>query len=106
MCFYFARQSFEESFFFQLAFPDNDQIPAELLQLFFRISVPLNIPLEFLLPEFHIRGWGRRLPTSRMPMPETASHLDNSPIFRENNIGMPRQTFDMKPETEAMPEKE
>ena len=106
MFFYFVRQSFEESFFFQLAFPDNDQIPTELLQLFFRISVPLNIPLEFLLPEFHIRGWGRCLSAARMSMPETAAHLDNSPIFRENNIGMPRQTFDMKPETEAMPEKE
>ena len=104
MFFYFIRQCFEESFFFQLAFPDHNQIPTELLQLFFRISVPLNIPLEFLLPEFRIRGWGRRLPTSRMPMPETATHLDNSPIFREDNIRMPWQIFDMKPKTESLSE--
>lgn len=104
MCFYFARQSFEESFFFQFAFPDHDQIPAELLQLFSRISIPLDIPLEFLLPEFRIRGWRRRLSASRMPMPETAAHLDYCLVLRQDNIGMARQIFDMKTETEAMPE--
>lgn len=39
-------------------------------------------------------------------MPETATHLDNSLIFRKNDIGMSRQIFDMKPEAESMTEKE
>ena len=102
--FYFVRQSFEESFFFQLAFPDHNQIPAEPFQLFFRITVSVDIAFEFLLPEFNICGWGRRMTTSRMPMPETATHLDNSPIFREDNIRMPWQIFDMKPKTESLSE--
>ena len=54
MFFYFTRQSIEESFFFQLAFPDNNQIPAELFQLLFRLPVSVDIPFEFFLPEFHI----------------------------------------------------
>ena len=102
MFFYFARQSFEESFFFQLAFPGHDQMPAELLQLFFRIPVSVNIPFEFLLPKFRIRGWCRRLSASRMPMPETAPNLNNSPIFRKDNIRMPRQIFEMKTEAKSL----
>lgn len=51
MFFYFVRQSFEESVFLQLTLPDHNQIPAELFQLFFRFSVPVDIPLEFLLPD-------------------------------------------------------
>ena len=49
-----VRQSLEKSVLFQLAFPDHDQIPAELVQLFFCFLVSVNIPFEFLLPEFNI----------------------------------------------------
>ena len=106
MFFYFVRQSFKKSGIFQLALPDNNQPPSKLFQSFFRVPVPLDIPLEFFLPEFHIRGGSRCLSAPRMPMPETATHLDNSSIFRQNDIGMPRQIFDMKPEAESMTEKE
>ena len=87
--FYFVRQSFEESFFFQLAFPDHNQIPAEPFQLFFCITVSVDIGFEFLLPEFNICGWGRRMTTSRMPMPETATHLDERAALRNHDVGMP-----------------
>ena len=49
-----VRQSLEKSVLSQLAFPDHDQIPAELVQLFFRFPVSVDIPFEFLLPEFNI----------------------------------------------------
>lgn len=54
MFFYFTRKCFKESFIFQLTFPDNNQIPAEVLQLLFRIPVSVDIPFEFLLPKFNI----------------------------------------------------
>ena len=103
MFFYFARQSFKESVIFQFALPDNNQLPTKLFQSSFRVSIPGDIPLEFFLPEFHIRGGSCCLSASRMPMPETSPHLDNSSIFRENNIRMPRQIFYMKPKAESMP---
>ena len=78
MFFYFVRQSFEESVFLQLTLPDHNQIPAELFQLFFRFSVPVDIPLEFLLPEFDVCGRCGRLAASRMPMPEASSDFNHS----------------------------
>ena len=80
------------------------QIPAELIQLFFRFLVSVNIPFEFLLPEFDISGRCGCLPASRMTMPETAADLNDRLVFRQHDVRMSRQIFDMKSETESMPE--
>ena len=81
MFFYFVRQSFEESVFLQLTLPDHNQIPAELFQLFFRFSVPVDIPLEFLLPEFDVCGRCGRLAASRMPMPKKMTNSVSESSF-------------------------
>ena len=88
MFFYFVRQSFEEAVFLQLTLPDHNQIPAEFLQLFFSFSVSLDIPIEFLPPEFDICGRCRCLTASGMPMPEASSDFNHSFVFWQNDIRM------------------
>lgn len=39
-------------------------------------------------------------------MPKTTANLDNCFVFWKDNVGMSRQTFDMKSETESVSEKE
>ena len=97
-----VRQGFKETVVFQLAFPHHYQIPAELAQLFFRLLVPLDVPFEFLLPEFNIRGGRCCLSAAMMPMPEAPTHLNHSSVFRENNIGMPWQGFYMETKSKSL----
>ena len=39
-------------------------------------------------------------------MPKTTANLDNCFVFWKDNVGMSRQTFDMKSETESVSEEE
>ena len=66
---------------FQVALPDNDNIPSQRNQLRSVPVITLNIFKKFFLPEFFIRGGSWRISASGMPMPEAAMHKDDSPIF-------------------------
>ena len=97
-----VRKGFEKTISFQLAFPHHYQTPAELFQPFFRLLVPIDVPFELIPPEFDIRGRCRRPLAPGMPMPETPPYLDNRPVLRQDDVRMPRQFFDVKPEAEAL----
>jgi hypothetical protein len=79
----------------QLAFPHYQNLPAELLQGRAIAPVSRDVPLEFLKPERHIRGWGGGSLATFVAMPETSMNEDHSLVFRENYIWGSRQVPSM-----------
>ena len=104
MIFDSVRQGFKKTVLFQLAFPHHYQVPVELVQLFFRFLVPVDITFELFPPEFDIRGWRRCPLASRVTMPETPANLNDRLVFRQNDVRMTRQIFDMQTEAKSIPE--
>ncbi len=85
----------------QITFPDRDDGPAVCLQRRPISSIPFDITIELVLPEFGSRGGCCGVPAAFMPMPETAVDKDRSVVFRQNDIGFSGKVFRMKPEPET-----
>ena len=77
--------------FLDFAFPDDNDMPASLLQrgLFFFIT--LDVALEFLRPEFHVGFRHRGDFAAFVAMPETAVDENHRMPFGQNDIGMSGQ---------------
>jgi hypothetical protein len=71
---------------FSLAFPDNSNLPACLLQLKELIFIPLHIPPKLFDPELNPGLWCVSVLAIPMSVPETAMYEDNDFILRKNNI--------------------
>lgn len=83
------------------AFPDDDHAPALPLQGTPVPGVPLDVPLEFLLPEVRARRRRSRVPAPAMTMPETSMHEDHGTMLGQHDIRRAGQPPIVQPEPEA-----
>lgn len=81
----------------QGALPNDAHTPATLAKHCRMACVPVDISLEFLLPEFCVCLWDGGVSTALVPVPETAMNEYHGPVFRKHQIGRARQISDMKP---------
>ncbi len=90
---------------FQLALPDNDDIPPLGFQLSPNILVTFLILCDFRHPEIHIGLGDGIVFTPFMAVPETTVDEDDCTVLWENDIGGTRQAFIIHPIAESqMPE--
>jgi hypothetical protein len=89
----------------QGTFPDDSHTPSKVAKHRCVAHVPVDISLEFLLPEFAVRLWRRGVPTAFVPVPETAMNEYHGPVFMEYQIWRSRQILYMKPVPESPGEK-
>ena len=87
--------------FLDFAFPDDNDMPAGLLQrgLFFFIT--FNVALEFFRPEFHVRFGHRGDFAAFMAMPEAAVDENHRMPFGQNDVGMAGQLWGVEAVAEA-----
>jgi hypothetical protein len=72
--------------FFDFAFPNDQYVPPQFTESFYRPSISIDIGAELVLPEFDI-GLGRRGITAiRMPMPKTTVDEYDLPAGREYQV--------------------
>lgn len=88
----------------QGAFPNDSHTPSKIVKHCCMARVPVDISLEFLLPEFAVRLWRGGVPTAFVPVPETAVNEDHGPVFREHKIGRARQISYVKPVPKSLGE--
>ena len=82
--------------FLDFAFPDDNHMPAGLLQGGLLFLIAFNVALEFLRPEFHIRFRHCGDFAAFMAMPETTVDENHRMPFGQNDIGMSGQFRRMK----------
>lgn len=63
------------------------------------LGIPRDGSIEFRFPKVAARRGCGRSRATLMTMPETAVNEDRELVFRENDIGAPRQIAPMQPET-------
>ena len=92
--FYFSTKSTESLLcdcFFQLAFPNDEDPPAEFCQLLCNVGIPLFVRRQFLLPKIRIRCRKFRPLATVMLMPKTTMNEYHGPILGEDDIRRTRQ---------------
>jgi hypothetical protein len=67
-------------------FPNTRDPEIAVAQLMYVCSVPLNIALDFCVPEWGISFWD--VAASGAAVPEAAVHKDRDLFFEENKIGI------------------
>ena len=77
--------------FFDFAFPNDNDMPARLLQRGLLLFIAFNVAFEFLRPEFHIRFRHCGDFAAFMAMPETTVDENHRMPFGQNDIGMSGQ---------------
>jgi hypothetical protein len=86
-----------------LAFPDNEDSPAEPSQCTAHACIALHGHHELGLPKLSIALWRRCDGTLRVPMPETSMHEYNGPVPAENDVGLAGQARDVDAESKPEP---
>lgn len=83
-------------------FPNYVDMPTRFNQLFFLSIIPLNVFVEFIVPEFNAAF--RRICkfASFMPVPEATMHKNYSLIFRKGNIRCPWQICIMQRKSKSL----
>ena len=61
----------------RLAFPDDQSLPAESIELLLIVVVPSDIAIKFLAPILHIGLWSACQRAILMPVPEAAMDKDD-----------------------------
>lgn len=82
---------------FQLALPNNDDIPPQSLQLPPYFLVPFFVPSNLSHPEFRVCFRYRVILTVCMTMPKATMYKDNSSIFWKHYIRPSRKTLVIYP---------
>ena len=82
--------------FLDFAFPNNDDMPASLLQRGLLFFITLDVAFEFLLPEFHVGFRHRGDFAAFMAMPKATIDKNHRMPFGQNDIGMSGQFWRMK----------
>ena len=78
---------------FQLAFPQDDGVPAEQTELDAFLHVALAVALNLGSPEGGACLGQDEVRAIFVAMPETSVDEDDCPIFSQHNVGGARQTF-------------
>lgn len=81
---------------FQSAFPDDSHAPAKGAEHFRMMPVAINIPLEFLLPEFLIGPGSGCVAAAFMSVPKTAMDEYHRSVLRKHKVWGARQLPHMK----------
>ena len=87
--------------FLDFAFPDDNDMPAGLLQRGLLFFIALDVALEFLRPEFHVGFRHGGDFAAFMAMPEAAVDENHRMPFGQNDIGMSGQFRRMETVAEA-----
>ena len=74
--------------FFDFAFPDDNDMPAGLLQCGLFSFITFDVAFEFLFPEFHVGFWHCGDFAAFMAMPEATVDENHRMPFGQNDIGM------------------
>ena len=82
--------------FLDFAFPDDNDMPAGLLQRGLLFFIALDVALEFLRPEFYIRFRHCGDFAAFMAMPEATVDENHRMPFGQNDIGMSGQFWRME----------
>ena len=77
--------------FLDFAFPDDNHMPACLLQGGLLFLIAFNVALEFLRPEFHVGFRHGGDFAAFMAMPEATIDENHRMPFGQNDIGMSGQ---------------
>lgn len=91
---------------FQLALPYSDTVPPHCGKLALLLFVANAVALYLGPPERRVGLWHHEVPTTFVPMPEAAVDEDDSPVFAQDNVRMPRQTWVVQPVAEPSAEQE
>ena len=83
---------------FQLAFPDDDDIPAQSVESTIILLISCPVPCKLRFPEFHIRFRYDEVTAALMSMPETTVDEDYRLVFPHHDIRCPGQPSDIHPE--------
>ena len=87
--------------FLDFAFPDDNHMPAGLLQGGLLFLIAFNVALEFLRPEFHVGFRHGGDFAAFMAMPEATVDENHRMPFGQNDIGMSGQFRRMEAVAEA-----
>lgn len=71
----------------QRTLPDDRHAPSEVAKHCGMTCVPVDVSLEFLLPEIGVCLWGSGIPTVFVPVPKAAMNEYYGPVFWEHQIG-------------------
>ena len=77
--------------FLDFAFPDDNDMPAGLLQRGLLFFIALDVAFEFLFPEFHVGFRHRGDFAAFMAMPKATIDENHRMPFGQNDIGMAGQ---------------
>jgi len=84
--------------FFELAFPNGDDFPAELFEVAGVVFIVGDVALKLLFPEGLVAFWSRGVFAAFVPVPETAVDKDDGFILWQNNVRLAGEAFDILPE--------
>lgn len=87
----------------QLAFPDDDDVPAHLRQLVILLPVALTVTADFLLPELRVRPGHAEVAAALVPVPEAAVDEHARAVLPQHDVGMPWQPGVVQAVPEALP---
>lgn len=77
----------------QLAFPNNEHVPARSFKSEDVLFVSFHIPIELRLPEFSVGFGNIGLGATGMLMPETTMDENHSSVFRQDDIRFSGKLF-------------
>lgn len=84
-----------------VAFPDDNDAPAQAAEGFFIATIPGNVLSEFPGPEVNSGLGSVGVRAFKMSVPETSVHEDHGAMPRKHKIRAARQIFAMEAESEA-----
>jgi hypothetical protein len=85
----------------EAAFPDIDDFPSKRPQFPNVAGVARPVNVNFRLPEFTV-GFGDVTDGTQVSMPKASVDEDRDALPRENDVGVPRKIFPVKPVTVSL----
>ena len=86
---------------FKLTCPNDNYMPSVFLELSTVASVASFVLFKFLHPKLFPRLWRSCSFTSLVAVPKTTMNENNCPVFRQNQVGFPRETRSMQSKAQA-----
>ena len=85
----------------QFALPNDEHLPASVVEAELMKFVAFNISLKFRSPIILVRSWNAALRAITMLMPEATMNKNHFPPRRKDNVWFAWEIFSMHPESVA-----
>ena len=82
----------------ELAFPDDQDLPAHAAQPADMLPVVRHVPRKFVRPELPVALRGGGALAALVPVPEAAMHEHHRPVPRQHDVGLTGEVLHVEPE--------